>query len=169
VRGTTWTWVYGRHDEPNWVPVSVIDLRPGRTYSRPQPPTRTTTNAAGVGTGGTGCTSSAWTCTSIDTVAGGFHRNRIVFDKSEYAVIRTPTTSNEHPYAGSLSAPAEQGCEHPEWSCTKIHDAVSICGRCRRFSFRPGICPTWRVMVRQAITGAWSDARRGPVDGKVQQ
>jgi len=91
-----------------------------------------------VGSGGTGCTSTAWTCTIVDDPANSVGvQNSIAFDPSGNAWVSyydsTARSLKVTKYVGSGGT----GCTSTAWTCTIVDDPANIVGVFTSIAFDP--------------------------------
>ncbi len=82
-----------------------------------------------VGSGGTGCTSTAWTCSVVDDPASGRGAfSSIAFDSSGNAWISHRDITNTALLVSQYVGSGGTGCTSTEWTCTTIEDNTDSFG-----------------------------------------
>lgn len=73
-----------------------------------------------VGTGGTGCASTAWTCTNVDTTGDRGHDTAIDIDNSGTAWISYSDRTNGDLRVAKYVGSGGTGCASAQWTCTAV-------------------------------------------------
>lgn len=79
-----------------------------------------------VGSSGTGCTSSAWTCTAIETTNDVGQFTSIAFDPSGAAWISYYDVTGQNLRVAQYVASSGTGCASSAWTCTAVETTNSV-------------------------------------------
>ncbi len=89
-----------------------------------------------VGSGGTGCASTAWTCTTVDNVAASGQYTSLAFSPNGNAWVSyydaTNTALLVAQYVGGTSG---SGCTATDWSCTTVDNTGTSMGQYTSIGF----------------------------------
>ncbi|OHA46259.1 MAG: hypothetical protein A2828_00790 [Candidatus Terrybacteria bacterium RIFCSPHIGHO2_01_FULL_43_35] len=80
-----------------------------------------------VGSGGTGCTSTAWNCTTVDATISVGYTTSIAFDSSGNAWVGyRDTVSALIKVANYVGGTGGTGCTSTAWNCTTVDDLANV-------------------------------------------
>ena len=93
-----------------------------------------------VGTGGTGCASSAWTCTAVDTANDIGWYTSIAFDPGGIPWVSYYDNTNGDLRVARYVGTGGTGCASSAWTCTAV-DTANTVGWYTSIAFDPGGIP----------------------------